>query len=665
MPGLHPGFTRKFHPNLPKEITRVDRYPLGGYPLASARKRLGELLVETGLLSEESLTRVLSEQRTVRKKLGEIIVSQGLATEDEIAQALSLQLGIPLVDLTNTPVEPQATELIPEKVARKHLIVPISLDERDLHVAMADPLSFEAFEDVRFASGYTIKTAIATRTGVLWAIDQHYHLGSSLSTIVKDIAEERLVEVVQDTREADRKDSEDLRKKSEAAPIIRMVNLFVAEAADQKASDIHVEPSKTTLLIRNRVDGVLRKSLELPKWVQGAVISRIKIMAKMDIAEKRLPQDGRIGVRVGSKALDLRVSTMPAAYGEKVVIRILDQATAHIPLEAMGILEDDLLQLEELIRRPQGILLVTGPTGSGKTTTLYAALQKIKSVERNITTIEDPIEYDISGVNQVAVQEKIGLSFASTLRAMLRQDPDVIMLGEMRDLDTTTIAMQAALTGHLVISTIHTNSSAATVTRLRNLGVPSYLIASTLIAIVSQRLVRVICPKCRVKEEPSERDLARIGLAQTKKGEISFFRGEGCQACGETGYRGRTGIFEILPFHQQMRDLVMGKGSETDIRQLAVAKGMVTLGQAALDKVKAGVTTLSELYRVVETEEEFGAGCPHCGTSLGAEFVICPGCGHSLVSSCPSCQKMVSPHWKFCPYCRHNTVKMARKRSIA
>ncbi|MGB5995255.1 MAG: ATPase, T2SS/T4P/T4SS family [Candidatus Deferrimicrobiaceae bacterium] len=633
--------------------------------MAGTRKRLGELLVETGLLSEESLTRVLSEQRTVRKKLGEIIVNQGLATEDEIAQALSLQLGIPLVDLTNTPVEPQAVELIPEKVARKHLIMPISLDERDLHVAMADPLSFEAFEDVRFASGYTVKTTIATRTGVLWAIDQHYHLGSSLSTIVKDITEERLVEVVQDTRETDRKDSEDLRKKSEAAPIIRMVNLFVAEAADQGASDIHVEPSKTTMLVRNRVDGVLRKSLELPKWVQGAVISRIKIMAKMDIAEKRLPQDGRIGVRVGSKTLDLRVSTMPAAYGEKVVIRILDQATAQISLEAMGMPEEDRLQLEGLIHRPQGILLVTGPTGSGKTTTLYSAIEKIKSVERNITTIEDPIEYDISGVNQVAVQEKIGLSFAVTLRAMLRQDPDVIMLGEMRDLDTTTIAMQAALTGHLVLSTIHTNSSAASVTRLRNLGIPSYLISSTLIAIVSQRLVRVICPKCRVKDEPSERDLARVGLAQTKKGEISFFRGEGCKACGETGYRGRTGIFEILPFHQQMRDLVVSKGSETDIRQLAVAKGMVTLGQAALAKVKAGVTTLSELYRVVETEEEFGAGCPHCGTSLGADFVICPGCGHSLVSSCPSCQKMVSPDWKFCPYCRHNAVKMARKRSFA
>jgi type II secretory ATPase GspE/PulE/Tfp pilus assembly ATPase PilB-like protein/RNA polymerase subunit RPABC4/transcription elongation factor Spt4 len=239
------------------------------------------------------------------------------------------------------------------------------------------------------------------------------------------------------------------------------------------------------------------------------------------------------------------------------------------------------------------------------------------------------------------------------------------MLGEMRDLDTTTIAMQAALTGHLVLSTIHTNSSAASITRLRNLGIPSYLIASTLIAIVSQRLVRVICPKCRVKDEPSDRDLARVGLAQTKKEEISFFRGEGCNACGGTGYRGRTGIFEILPFHQQMRDLVMSKGSETDIRQLAVAKGMVTLGQAALSKVKAGVTTLSELYRVVETEEEFGAGCPKCGTSLGADFVICPGCGYSLVSSCPSCQKMVSPDWKFCPYCRHSNVKMARKRSFA
>jgi type IV pilus assembly protein PilB len=633
--------------------------------LATARKRIGELLVETGLLSEENLTRALSEQRTERKKLGDVIVSLGFATEEEIAQALSLQLGIPMVDLTHTPVEPQAIELIPERVARKHLIVPISLEGRDLNVAMADPLSFEAFEDVRFASGYTLKTSIATRSGILWAIDQHYHLGSSLNTIVQDIAEECMVEVVQDPKESNGKDVDDLRKKSEAAPIIRMVNLFVAEAVAQGASDIHAEPTKTTLKIRNRVDGVLRKSLELPKWVQGAVISRIKIMAKMDIAEKRLPQDGRIGVRVGATELDLRVSTMPATHGEKVVIRVLDSANSQIPFESMGMPEEELRQLETLICRPQGILLVTGPTGSGKTTTLYAALNRIKSEERNITTIEDPIEYEIAGVNQVLIQEKIGLTFAATLRAMLRQDPDVIMLGEMRDLETTTIAMQAALTGHLVLSTMHTNSSAATVTRLRNLGIPPYLIGSTLIGIVSQRLVRVICPKCRVQEKPSEQDLARVGLAKSKTDEITFYQGEGCPSCGGTGYRGRTGIFEVLPFHQQMRDLVIAKGSETDIRQLAVANGMTTLGRAALEKVKAGVTTLSELYRVVETEEEFGAGCPHCGTSLGPDFVICPGCGHSLVSSCPSCRKMVSPEWKFCPYCRQDAVTEDRKRSFA
>src|SRR5512146_58818 len=298
-----------------------------------AKKRLGELLVETGLLTEENLTRALTDQRSMRGKLGEVIVALGMATEEEIAQALSIQLGIPFISLQQTPVEPHAIELITEKVARKHLILPISIEQKDLHLAMADPLSFEAFEDVRFASGYTIKPAIATRTDILWGIDQHFHLGSSLSTIVKDIAEERSVEVVQERKEGDSRDTEDLRRKSEAAPIIRMVNLIVAEAVDQGASDIHVEPTKGNLLIRNRVDGILRKSLELPKWVQGAVISRIKIMAKMDIAEKRLPQDGRIGVRVGSKGLDLRVSTMPASFGETVVIRILASANSQIPLD--------------------------------------------------------------------------------------------------------------------------------------------------------------------------------------------------------------------------------------------------------------------------------------------------------------------------------------------
>ena len=630
----------------------------------AARKRIGELLVETGLLSEQQLTRALSEQRTKRGKLGEVIVSLEMATEEEIAQALSFQLGVPLVDLRNMPVEPQAIEVIPEKVARKHLIIPVSIDHRDLHIAMADPLSFEAFEDVRFASGYTIRPSIATRSDILWAIDQHYHLGSSLNTIVKDIAEERLVEVVQDRKEPDGRDADDLRKKSEAAPIIRMVNLIVAEAVDQGASDIHVEPLKTTLLIRNRVDGLLRQSLELPKWVQGAVISRIKIMAKMDIAEKRLPQDGRIGVRVGGKGLDLRVSTLPAAFGEKVLIRILDSANAAIPLGSLGFSSHDFRKMEELVRRPQGVLLVTGPTGSGKTTTLYAVLHKIRSVERNITTIEDPIEYEIPGINQVSVQDKIGLSFASSLRSMLRQDPDVIMVGEMRDLETATIATQAALTGHLVFSTMHTNNSAATITRLRNLGIPSYLIASTLVGIVAQRLLRMICMKCRVQYNPTEKELALLRPGLRKNG-LTFFRGEGCSSCGGSGYRGRTGIYEILPFGREIRETVTANASEEDVRRLAVARGMSTLGQAALEKVREGITTLEEIYRVVGTDEESAAACTECGTYLASDFTGCPSCGHPAALGCPSCGKSVSQDWKFCPYCRSGFAKPIHGRSFA
>jgi len=626
------------------------------------KKRIGEFLVETGLLTEADLTRALSEQRAKRGKLGEMIVALGLATEAEISQALSLQLGIPLIDLKNTPVEPQAIELIQEKVARKHVIVPVAIDQKELHLAMADPLSFEAFEDVRFASGYTIKPFLATRSDVLWAIDQHYHLGTSLSTIVKDIADERMVEVVQkESGDPDGKDLDDLRKKSEAAPVIRMVNLIVAEAVDQGASDIHVEPTRTNLQIRNRVDGILRKTMELPKWVQGAVISRVKIMANMDIAEKRLPQDGRIGVRVGGRNLDLRVSTVPASFGEKVVVRILDSANAGIPLDALGFSPPELVKLEDVIGRPQGIILVTGPTGSGKTTTLYGILNRIKCVDDNITTIEDPIEYELAGINQVAVQEKIGLNFATMLRSMLRQDPDVIMVGEMRDLDTTTIAVQAALTGHLVLSTIHTNSCVATVTRLRDLGVPSYLIASTIVGIIAQRLVRVICAKCRVPAEPTEKDILRLGL----KPRIPVYRGEGCPACGGTGYKGRTGLYEILIFTQPIRDVIAANATENELRQEAISKGMVTLGRAALEKVLTGVTTVDEVYRVVETEGDFASACPQCATPLEATFVMCPACGYSVSSTCPGCRKSLSQEWKFCPYCRFDLLKHEPRRSFA
>jgi type IV pilus assembly protein PilB len=649
---------------LPPCIPRHGRsVPGWSRAVATKTKRLGELLVETGLLSEEDLARALAEQRLKRCRLGEAIAALHLATEEEIAQALSLQIGVPFINMAQTPVEPQAVELIPEKVARRHLIMPVMIERGNLHIAMADPLSFEAVEDVRFASGYATKPAIATRSDILWAIDQHYHLGASLSSIVKDIVEERAVEIVPERSEQDRWDAEDLRKKSEAAPVIRMVDLVIAGAVDQGASDIHIEPMKTVLRIRNRIDGLLRKSLELPKWVQGAVISRIKIMASMDIAEKRLPQDGRITVRVGGKVLDLRVSSMPALCGEKVVIRILDAANARIPLDAMGLAPPDLSRIEEMVRRPQGIVLVTGPTGSGKTTTLYAMLNRIRNGDRNIATIEDPVEYEMSGINQVAAQERIGLSFSMALRAMLRQDPDVIMVGEMRDLETTTIAMQAALTGHLVLSTVHTNSTVATITRLRNLGVPSYLIASTIAGIVAQRLVRVICAKCRVRDMTPERDLKRFGLADGG-GTHALFRGEGCPACGGTGYRGRTGVFEILTFTPQVRDMVNAGASESDIRQHAVSLGMVTLARAALDKVRGGETTLEEIYRVIEAEQDFGSICPACGATLESGFIGCPACGHAILSACPSCLRTMSSEWRFCPYCHGGVSRPLRRQPV-
>ena len=617
------------------------------------KKRLGEFLVETGLISEADLSRALSEQRSKKEKLGDVITSLGLASDIEIAQALSIQLGISLIDLRNTPVEPQAIELISEKVARKHLIIPISLDQKELHIAMADPLSFEAFEDVRFASGHTTRPLLATRSDILWAIDQHYHLGSSLTNIVKNIADERMVEVLGDQHETSDRETDDLRKKSEAAPVIRMVNLIISDAAEKGASDIHIEPVKTALQIRNRIDGLLTKTMDLPKWVQGAVISRVKIMAKMDIAEKRLPQDGRIGVRIGGKNLDLRISTIPANYGEKVVIRLLDSANAEISLNAMGLTSSELTTMEDIINRPQGIVLVTGPTGSGKTTTLYGILNRIKTVTENITTIEDPIEYELPGINQVAVNEKIGLTFPSMLRSLLRQDPDIIMLGEMRDGETASIAVQAALTGHLVFSTIHTNNCAATVSRLRDLGIPSYLIATTIIGIVAQRLVRTICPKCTVQKTPTEREILRMGL----KPDALIYHGEGCPACNNTGYKGRTGIYEIMVLTQPIRDLIASNATENEIRQTAVSRGMATLGHNALEKVTAGITTVDEILRVVEVDSNFVSACPKCATPMEADFVMCPSCGHSAVSVCHGCRRTLSQDWKFCPYCRQDLLK--------
>jgi type IV pilus assembly protein PilB len=622
--------------------------------MSSPKKRFGELLVEAGLLKEADLPRVLQEQKTKRgERFGETVVRLGLASEIEIARALSDQLGIPFIDLTAMSISANALQEVPERLAKKHMILPVAVLQKELHLAMADPLKFEALQDVRFTSNCTIVPLLATTTDIRKGIQQHYNRekGDTIEELVKDMAGDVPIEFMQAAGEEG--NTVDDKKRSESAPIIRMVNLIVSQAVETGASDIHIEPGKSALQIRNRVDGLLRQSLEAPKWVTGPVISRIKVMAHMDIAEKRMPQDGRVAIRVGQKSLDLRVSTVPGSHGEKVVIRVLDSTKVTAPLESMGIDDEELAQMKALISRPQGIVLVTGPTGAGKTSTLYGMLNSLRSVERNITTIEDPIEYELAGVNQTATQEKIGLTFGMMLRALLRQDPDVIMVGEMRDADTTNIALQASITGHLVLSTLHTSNAVATITRLRNIGVPSYVLASAVNGILAQRLVRAICQHCKKPSAPSESDIARLG-SLTNMTNFECYVGAGCVMCGGTGYKGRTGVFEILTFSPAIRELVSADATELQIRREALAEGMQTLLLATLRKVRAGRTTLSELFRVIELDEvDAGAAdqCPSCGTVTESEYLACPVCACRLAPACPMCDRKVMEHWKACPYC--------------
>jgi len=567
------------------------------------RKKLGEVLIDSGIISRVDCERLLFEQKSNKKRLGELFVDKGLCTERDIACALSSQLGIPFVDLENMPIEPPALEVIPKDIARKHVIVPLSIEGKALRVAVHDPFALEALDDAQFSSGLKIRACISTRTEIMNAIKKHYDLRSSLESVVGNMAADRKVEVVQEVQNNER-DIEDMEKQSSTAPIIRMVNLLIAEAVEQRASDIHLDPMVDKLVVRNRVDGFLKEAFSVPKWIQGAVISRIKIMAEMDIAEKRLPQDGRIHLNVNSRKMDLRVSTLPSKWGEKVVIRLLDPTSTLVPVEQLGLNGKTFEDFISLISNPQGIVLVTGPTGSGKTTTLYTALSTIKSIEKNIITVEDPIEYDLQGATQVAVNEKIGFTFSTALRSILRQDPDVIMIGEMRDLETATIAMQASLTGHLVFSTLHTNDAVATIPRLRNLGIPSFLIASTISGIIAQRLVRVLCPHCKIAFKVKKRDVARLGPNAENAIGMELFKPTGCPKCNNTGYCGRTGIYEMLVVSYKMQDLISREGSETEIRRLACSEGMKTLIQMGLDKALEGVTSNEELLQVIHATQD-------------------------------------------------------------
>lgn len=629
-----------------------------------AGKKIGELLVESGLITEAQLQEALEESKKQSgMRIGNILVKKGYAKEIDISQTLSFQLSIPFVDLSAVAIDPEAIKLVSEKLARKYLLIPLFLDSKALVVAMSDPLNLNAIDDVSFSAGLQVKPCVATPTDIAEAIRLHYHISQPIENLLVDlkVKVDRPVEVLEEI-DTERDLAEQV-KKSSAPPIIKIVDSIIIHGVENKASDIHLEPQEKWVKVRMRVDGLMREAMQLPKWVQGAVTSRIKLMAKMDIVERRISQDGRIKVRLGDKYLDLRISTLPTQYGEKVVMRILDPKAAMINLDSIGLSNQSMEWVVDMITRPQGVVLVTGPTGCGKTSTLYAMIERIKREEINIITIEDPIEYELKGVNQVQINEKTGLSFSYTLRSVLRQDPDVILVGEMRDSETALIAFQASITGHLVFSTLHTNDAVSTVIRLKNLGLPSYLIASSLNGIIAQRLVRKICPQCKEPYAPAEDELKRLGLSLE---EQKLYRGKGCKNCGETGFAGRTGIFEILNVNNKIRDLIAQDAPEQEITKAAVESGMISMYMDGLKKVLFGLTTIEELNRVVYfsgEEKDLWGICPTCLQAISPESETCPHCQRLIVDSCSSCGKKRESGWIICPYCA--TVFEAPKSNLA
>jgi len=559
-------------------------------------KRIGDILIEQGLITPQQLKEALKMQKNGNKKrLGEIFVETGVITREELYEILQYVYETEYVDLSNYVIDPEVISLISEKAALRFKLIPISKNNGELIIAMANPLDVYAIDFVRDHTKIKrIKSLLASEEGVLNAITNYYELGEYDDII------ERLGEEVVFKEEEDEEDSKKLEAISREAPIIQLVNMLIVQGVKDRASDVHIEPNKMGLLIRFRIDGILHDIRTLPNTIKSAVISRIKILAKMDIAERRLPQDGRFQVKFGTREVDLRVSTIPTVFGEKVVLRLLDKSKGLIRLEQLGFIPEQLKEFELIISKSYGIILLTGPTGSGKTTTLYAALNEINSKDKNIITVEDPVEYKLNRVNQIQIKPKINLTFANTLRSILRQDPDIIMVGEIRDSETAQIAVQAALTGHLVFSTLHTNDAASAITRLVDMDIETFLISSSLIVVIAQRLVRVICEKCKEEYTPGNNILSGLNIKDDSNndGKIKLYRGTGCSFCKNTGYYGRTSIYELIVLDEEIRALIISRVSSNIIKDAAIKKGMKTLKDSGLEKALQGITTLGEVLRV-------------------------------------------------------------------
>jgi type IV pilus assembly protein PilB len=569
--------------------------------------KLGELLLRNKLITKDQLDKALELQKTNNSKLGYNLVKMGFVSDEEIATCLSKQFGISAINLSHFEIDQSVLDLVPVEVCRKYDLIPVNRTGAVLTVGMSDPTNIRAMDEINFICGYQVEPVVASEYAIKESIDKYY--GSTHALELKQAMQAAIAERETDTdmedlevlEESAELDLATLEKQTEDAPVVKLVNKILYDALNEGASDIHVEPYEKEFRVRYRIDGVLYVKINPPLKLRDAITSRIKIMAKLDIAEKRLPQDGRIKIKTKHqgrmKELDYRVSVIPTLFGEKIVLRLLDKDNLKLDMTKLGLEAESLRRLEKAILKPYGMILVTGPTGSGKTNTLYSAMSRINTPEINILTAEDPVEFNITGINQVQMKEQIGLNFAAALRSFLRQDPNIILVGEIRDFETAEIAIKAALTGHLVLSTLHTNDAPSTVNRLMNMGIEPFLVASSVLLIVAQRLIRKICSECKEEYRVPLEALIDIGFSEEEAGEVTIYKGRGCPLCGNTGYKGRVGLFEVLEVTDNIRELILVGASAIEIRRKAIEEGMIALRASGLEKLKVGLTTIEEVLR--------------------------------------------------------------------
>src|SRR3954447_14888985 len=614
------------------------------------RKRLGDVLVESGLLTPQQLELALEEQRKdtgPRRRLGQVVADLGLAAERDVAKALADLLGLELIDLSRMLPAPDVVRLLPRAVAERTRVLVLDRTSNVLVVAAADPTNVLALDDVKlYTRTPELQVLVATDSQIRDQIARAWSIGhdsGDVSAIVESVDED----------DDDAAGLSDTPIGTEDAPIVKLVNQILADAVHLRASDIHIEVQRDALRVRFRVDGLLRDVMNAPKRIATSVISRIKVVSGLDIAERRVPQDGRTRFAVGDHDIDARVSTLPSLHGEKIVIRLLTRGDAVPPLDGLGFEARQLAVFRSALAVPQGLVLITGPTGSGKTNTLYSAIAEIRNPDKNIVTLEDPVEVQLPGITQVGVSEKTGMTFSRGLRSILRQDPDIILVGEVRDAETAELALKASMTGHLVLTTLHTNSAIAALTRLVDMGAEPFLVASSLTAAVAQRLVRPARPPRVRPYEPDPVTLAALGLAWADLAGARPMRGTGCAECGGTGYRGRTAVYEVLDVDAAMRQVLLKDPSESAVSAQARSAGMITLRASAVEKARGGETTFEEALRVTHSDHTGGETCPSCARSVTRDMVACPWCSTALDRGrCRTCSKQVDPDWRICPWCR-------------